>query len=306
MKLAFSTCWNSRRHKNGSEMISEIINLGFRHIELSHGLRVSHLDGILAARKTEDFEISSVHNFLPMPVEIMTDAPDCYEFTSHRKQDRERAVRLTRQTIDWAARLGAPFVVVHCGQIRSLRLTQPLRTLIMSNQLLTAAYGKKKLAAVRAREAHAQTYISRALECLADVVDYAGTKGVKIGIENRDYYEAIPSEREIPGFLRQLDSAHVGYWHDFGHAHVKEHLGLLDHKQWLARSGHLVIGAHLHDVKWPARDHCLPFSGDIPYKNLLSFLPSNCPVVLELSPKILKEDIQSMHEQWKKTFPQCV
>lgn len=305
MKLAFSTCWNSRRHKNGEQMIEEILSLGFTAIELSHGIRAPLLDGILEARDKHDFEISSLHNFLPMPVEIMADAPDCYEFTSHRRQDRDRAMRLTRQTIDWAARLGVPFVVVHCGQIRSLKLTKPLLAMVQDNQALTPTYAAKKLTAVQAREAISATYTARALECMVEVVDYAGTKGVKIGVENRDYYEAVPSERELLDFLRQLDSAHVGYWHDFGHAHVKQHLGFLDHAQWLERAGHLAIGCHLHDVKWPCRDHCVPFSGEIDYKALLHFLPKNCLLVWELSPKNSAEEIRTMLAKWKETFPEC-
>lgn len=63
-------------------MIEEILGLGFDTIEISHGIRSSQLEGILAAREKYQFSISSVHNFLPMPVEVQTDSPDCYEFTS--------------------------------------------------------------------------------------------------------------------------------------------------------------------------------------------------------------------------------
>jgi hypothetical protein len=36
--IAFSTCCNSHRHKNGYDMLEEIAGLGFEWAELSHGI----------------------------------------------------------------------------------------------------------------------------------------------------------------------------------------------------------------------------------------------------------------------------
>ena len=132
MKLALSTCWNSWKHKDGRTIVEEILSLGFDSLEISHGIRASQLEGILIARERHKFTISSVHNFLPMPVEVQSDSPDCYEFTSPKAKERDRAMKLTLATIDWAAKLGAPFVVVHTGRIRSLDLTDPLRKMVES------------------------------------------------------------------------------------------------------------------------------------------------------------------------------
>ncbi len=282
-------------------MIEEILDLGFREIELSHGIKSPLLEGVLEAREHHKFTVSSVHNFLPMPVEILADAPDCYEFSSHRASDRARAVRLSRQTIDWAARLEAPFVVVHCGRI-PLRLTEPLRDMVEGGGIFSKEYVRKKLRAVELRERAAEGYTQRVLECLVEIADYAGTKGVKIGIENREHYEAIPTERELISFLRRLDSGHAGYWHDFGHAQIKQHLGLLDHAQWLTTAAPHLLGCHLHDVRWPFRDHSPPFSGEIDYKKLTALLPDSCRMVLELSPRTDRAEIPVAVEKWNALF----
>ena len=71
----------------------------------------------------------------------------------------------------------------------------------------------------------------------SEIVDYASKKGVRIGVENREHYEAVPSEREFEDFLRVLDSPSVGYWHDFGHAQIKQNMALLDHADWLDHIG---------------------------------------------------------------------
>jgi sugar phosphate isomerase/epimerase len=281
-------------------MIEEILGLGFQKIELSHGMPATLLEGVLEAQKKHRFQISSVHNFLPSPVEVRADNPDCYEFTSHRPADRDRAVRLTRTTIDWAARLKSPFVVVHCGRIRSLNLTVGLRKLVEEGKSPGREYSAAKLAAVRQRDQVAEGYIQRVLECLTEIVDYAGSKGVRIGIENREHYEAVPTERELGAFLRRLDSANVGYWHDFGHAQIKHNLGLLDHRQWLKAAGPLALGCHVHDVRWPFRDHCAPFGGEVDFPSLLPLFPKSCAMVFELSPRNSAEEVRMAADLWLK------
>ena len=119
--LAFSTCWNSQKHTDGYAMVEEIISLGFTTIEISHGLKVSLLPGIIKAFEENLISICGVHNFCPSPVEVMMDAPDCYEFTSHREHERKRAIDLTTRTIETAARFNANYVVLHLGSV-------PMRT----------------------------------------------------------------------------------------------------------------------------------------------------------------------------------
>ena len=302
MTPALSTCWNARRHKSGLDMVEEILSLGFPRIELSHGMPATVFEGVLEARKKHRFSISSVHNFLPSPVEVLADNPDCYEFTSHRPADRERALRLTRRTIDWAEKLSAPFVVVHCGRIRSLDVTANLRGMVEDGQYLSHAYVGRKLEAVQKRERIGEIYVQRVLECLTDAVDYAGAKGIQIGIENREHYEAVPTERELVTFLRRLDSAHAGYWHDFGHAQIKHNLGLIDHRQWLETAAPLALGCHVHDVKWPFRDHCAPFTGEIDFENLLPLFPKSTVMVFELSPRTPVEEVRTALQRWTSTF----
>ena len=41
-------------------------------------------------------------------------------------RERERAIKQTFQTIDFAERLGAPFVVLHCGEVPMNPITDEL------------------------------------------------------------------------------------------------------------------------------------------------------------------------------------
>ena len=300
--LSFSTSWNAERGKSGQEIVQEILDLGFDAIELGHGLNAPVVYEMLELRKKIPFVVSSLHNFCPLPPEVLVDQPDCYEFTSPRPGDRERAVRLTLQTIDMAERFEAPFVVVHTGRIRTLKLTSRLRGLVEEGKFLSKEFARTKLEAVKSRESTGGAYARRALECLVEILAYASKKGIRIGIENREHYEAVPSEREFEDFLQLLNEPNAGYWHDFGHAQIKQNLALLDHADWLDRMGPRALGCHVHDVKWPFEDHCAPFTGEINYEKLIPKLPKDCLFVFELRPRILREQIVAAADRWKKLF----
>ena len=90
-------------------MLHEIkTELGFDLIELGHGIRVSLMPGIQKVFDAGEVRFSSLHNFCPLPVEVMMASPDCYQFSAVSSAERERAVKQTLQTIDFAARLNAP------------------------------------------------------------------------------------------------------------------------------------------------------------------------------------------------------
>jgi hypothetical protein len=81
--IAFSTCWNSGRHTAGDVMLHEIKDeLGFDLIELGHGIRMSLMPGIQKMSDAGQIRFSSLHNFCPLPVEVMVASPDCYKFSA--------------------------------------------------------------------------------------------------------------------------------------------------------------------------------------------------------------------------------
>src|SRR5438874_11512842 len=134
--IAFSTSWNSSRHTTGDEMLREIQALGFDLIELGHGIRISLMPGIQKMFDAGEVRFSSLHNFCPLPVEVITASPDCYQLSSPDPRERARAIKQTLQTIDFAERLNAPFVVLHCGSVRMNAITDQLIVLAKNGQLL--------------------------------------------------------------------------------------------------------------------------------------------------------------------------
>src|SRR6266404_3126662 len=114
---SFSTCWNSHRHTDGRTMLREIRDLGFEYAELSHGIRISLMPGILEAVDAGEIRISSLHNFCPLPMGVNCAAPNLYQFSAERARERELAQRYTEKTFEFAGRVKAPVVVLHSGSI---------------------------------------------------------------------------------------------------------------------------------------------------------------------------------------------
>ena len=300
--ISFSTCWNSGRHTDGGDMLREIKDLGFDLIELGHGIRISLMPGIQKMFDAGEVQFSSLHNFCPLPVEVMHASPDCYQFSAAHPQERERAIKQTFQTIDFAARLGAPFVVLHCGEIPMNPITDELIALAKNGEMLSRKYVAMKLKAVQTREASAPPFLERVKDSLKRIADYAAQKNVRLGVEGRRGYEEIPSEREFPSLLDELNSPQLGYWHDMGHIQIKENLGFLNHEEWLRVIGSRAFGCHMQDCIWPAQDHQLPFTGGVDLEKLVPLLPPNCLFVWELSPRKTPEEIRRSVAVWKERF----
>jgi sugar phosphate isomerase/epimerase len=260
------------------------------------------MPGIQKMFESGKVKFSSLHNFCPLPVEVMSASPDCYQFSAGRGTERERAVKQTFQTIDFADRLGAPFVVMHLGEVPMRPVTDDLIKLVRKGKQFSREYVREKIAAVEKREATAPPYLAQVKECLKRVVEYAAGKKVKLGIEGRRGYEEIPSERELPALLDELNSPQVGYWHDFGHIQIKENLSFLDHEEWLRQIGPRALGCHVQDCVWPAQDHQPPFAGDVDLPRLVPLLPKDCAWVWEMSPRKTAEEIQKSIAAWEKHF----
>ena len=283
-------------------MLREIKDLGFDRVELGHGVRISLMPGIQKMFEAGEVQFTSLHNFCPLPVEITKASPDCYKFSAAYSKERERAIKQTFQTIDFAERLGAPFVVLHCGEIQMNPITDELIALAQRGEILSREYVRKKLKAVQTREAAAPPYLELVKDSLRRVADYAAKKNIRLGVEGRRGYEEIPSERELPALLDELNSPQLGYWHDMGHIQIKENLGFLNHEEWLRQIGPRALGCHLQDCIWPARDHQPPFAGMVDLEKLVPLLPPNCLFVWEMSPRKTPEEIQKSVVTWKNLF----
>jgi sugar phosphate isomerase/epimerase len=302
--LSLSTCWNSHRHEEGMQIAMEARMLGFDHIEVSHGLKVSHLPGLLQAVAEKVIQVSSVHNFCPPPVEVMMDAPDAFEFTSNRESERCRAMNLTEATLEMTARLGARRVVMHLGSVPMKPYTTRLEALTHQGKIYSREYNKLKLEFVEQRLKHSQRYLDMARSALDELLPKCEQYQIVLGVETRSHFEQVPNEPEMMQLLNHYgECPWIGFWHDFGHVQRKANLGLLNHAELLGNIAPRLLGCHVHDVEWPARDHRIPFTGGgVNFDQLLPLVPQGTPLVWELSPGQRRAHVQERLVEWRTRY----
>jgi sugar phosphate isomerase/epimerase len=267
--------------------------LGFGYAELSHGIRISLLPGILQAVDAGEIKISSIHNFCPLPMGVDRAAPNVFKFTSDNPRERENAFRHTVRSIETAERVHAPLVVLHMGAIDMREYTDKLIDLVQAGKKDTPKYRKLCEEANLKREEKKDKSLRHAYDVLSRLVQEAESRGVRLGIENREALEEIPLEDDFPFFFLEFSSPAVVYWHDTGHAQIKENLGFIDHLMHLESYAADLAGFHVHDVEFPGRDHRPPGQGMIAFEALKPFVKPEHIKVFELSPSVPVDDLQA-------------
>jgi sugar phosphate isomerase/epimerase len=270
-------------------MLREIRALGFEYAELSHGIRISLLPGIIEAVEAGDIKISSLHNFCPLPMGVNHAAPNLFLFSSTDARERENAWRHTVKTIETAARLKAPAVVLHMGSIEMKDYTDRMLEMLEKGLKESPKYQALCEEVMEKREKKKEKNVEHSAQMLQRIATLAEQHGIRLGIENRQALEEIPLDSDFELFLRDFNRPSVGYWHDCGHAQIKENLGFIDHRLHLQSLAPRLLGFHIHDVDYPGRDHQAPGTGTIDFPALKPWVTPEHIKVFEFSPGLSEQ-----------------
>jgi sugar phosphate isomerase/epimerase len=277
-------------------MLEEMARYGFDRVELSHGIRITLVPGILKAVEEGIVKVGSTHNFCPLPMGVLQAAPNFFQPSAADARDLDQWLRQTKRSIDFAAQVGASVLVCHLGSVRYLWL-QPDRHMeayrethpdaAKTGDKAYRSLVEKALLKLRKRMV---PYWQRTQDSVRSVLDYASSKNIRLGLENREAFTELPVDADFPGLFASLPPpAPVGYWHDTGHANLKEGMGLIDHRGQLEANASRQIGFHLHDVDAEGRDHQAIGSGSVDFDMVSRFWRPEHLFVIELSPRVTVE-----------------
>jgi sugar phosphate isomerase/epimerase len=283
-------------------MLREIRELGFEYAELSHGTRISLLPGILEAVDAGEMKISSLHNFCPLPMGVNNSAPNLYQFSAERPRERELAERYTMKTLELAGRVKAPLVVLHLGSVDMKNYTDKLLELVARGEKGTSKYERLCAELDEKRESKKGPFLERMKELLKKLLAEAESRGVVLGAENRQAVEELPFESDFQFLFRELASPNLAYWHDTGHAQIKENLGFIFHQMHVESLRDRLYGFHIHDVQFPGRDHCARGSGTIDFAALKAWVKPQHIKVFEFGPSLTPEEVRSGVEHVKRIW----
>ena len=102
----------------------------------------------------------------------------------------------------------------------------------------------------------------------------------------------MPLDDDFGALLAGLASPHsAGYWHDTGHADIKQSMGMLEQRAHLEKNAAQLLGFHLHDVTADGKDHQPIGSGRIDFNMISGFWRPEHLLTLELSPRVQTADV---------------
>ncbi len=286
-------------------MLREVAAMGFQWVELGHGTTVSLVPGILDAVEAGVVKVSSLHNFCPLPPGVSGAAPNLYQPSSPNASELDAWVRQTAETISFAKRLDVPVVVVHVGQLFRF-LMDPLRPLRRYAKGRTYAelgqdkgWQRLRDRFLKRMEPIKEKHYQRIRDCLLRVSGLAAEAGVTLGVENREGFSELPFDRDFGALLEPLrDVTAIGFWHDTGHAALKELTGFIEHRQLLDSTSDRIVGFHLHQVSAAGRDHCslVQPDGVVDFDMVSRHFRPQTPLVLEFSPRVPMEEVVASRE----------
>jgi len=296
--VALSSCWCSPRHTDGYAMMQEMAGLGFEWVELSHGIRITLVPGILKAVEEGVIKVASVHNFCPLPPGIGHAAPNLYLPSSRDARERDQWLRQSKRTVDFAAQVQARKIVLHLGSVSffwfnpAKKLDAWIEAHAGAEVAGDPAYQKLLAQCIAKLKKQMPPYWENTKTGLAQLLTYAAEKGVLLGFENREAFDELPLDADHPALITALAKPGTcGYWHDAGHAQIKQGMGLLDHRAHLEANAAHTIGFHLHDVSAEGRDHQPIGTGKIDFEMVSSFWKPEHTLVLEFSPRLTTEEV---------------
>lgn len=281
-------------------MLQEIAGLGFEWVELSHGIRITLVPGVLKAVEEGVIKVASCHNFCPLPPGVSHAAPNLYLPSATDARERDQWLRQSKRTLDFAAQVKARKVVMHLGAVaffwfNPARKLDAYREAHPGTDLTKDATYQKLLAKSLAKiKGRMPPYWENTKAGLAQLLPYAEEKGVLLGFENREAFDELPLDADHPELIAALAKPNAcGYWHDAGHAQIKQDMGLLSHREHLEKNSPHTIGFHLHDVSTEGRDHQPIGTGRIDFEMVSSFWRPEHTLVLEFSPRLTTEQVLS-------------
>ncbi|MBI3877347.1 MAG: sugar phosphate isomerase/epimerase, partial [Verrucomicrobia bacterium] len=156
----------------------------------------------------------------------------------------------------------------------------------------SARYEKLCAEALAKRERRKGPHVALVKEMLQRLVELAAASGLQLGIENREGLDELPFEPDFTLLLRDFPKETVFYWHDTGHAQIKENLGFIRHAMHLESLAGRLRGFHLHDVRFPGMDHMPPGAGMVDFAALKPFARPEHIKVFELHPVVPVEELK--------------
>ena len=290
--IALSTSWKSKACRDGDKLVRAIVDAGFDGIELEYRIDASMFQQMVPALKRSGLRVVSVHNYFPIPSMLTRSkgGGDLFLLSHPDKEERLEAIKWTTRTIQHAGDLGALAVVLHCGRVEMAHEMEMLREYFNTGRVASEEARNFIDRKLQERDRIKPKHMDSLRFSLQRIIPIAEQQNIILGLENRYHYHELPGPDDFEILFLEFSGAPLGYWHDTGHAHANEKLGIMAGGEMLKRYADYLVGIHLHDAIG-LDDHIEPGKGEIDFEAVRPLLTDDMPVVLELKPGTRDTDV---------------
>lgn len=276
--------WNTLKQPDGAALFDELKALGFENIALSRHLTLEQIEQLKPMfQEIGQMPPCVIQNFCPiLPGTLQSEAEnDIILLSSLDNDERKEAIRRTTQTMELAAKMEVPTVMLRLGEVDTYDRSYLMRDLYASGEKEFEAFSEKVTEATEWRKRKETKHRDAVLRSLDELNEHALRMELCIAIENRPNYYQIPNFDEVGLFFEEFYGSPMRYWHNVGHAALQEKLGLCQAQEWLKAYNEHLIGVTLHDLQELEAYHP-PGSGDLAWDELFAQLPSDIVKIIEI------------------------
>jgi len=315
MRFSLSTNWNAARHSDGEKMVEEILSLGFDALELGYNTTEEHVKGLQKCIASGVVTVDSVHSYCPVPISAPHGYPELYLLASLDNDERTMAIILLGRTLDFAEKMGARAIVLHAGRVfLDSWLLGSLGTGTLHNALedadgnpMSAYYQKILSKSLCRRKRRARKHFDGFCRSLEKLFPRFEKAGVTLCLENLPSIEAFPDMHEMQLLKQRFGSAPLAYWHDMGHAQVREFLGWEKHLDVARMLLPMTCGIHIHDAMPLTNDHLPPGNGFVDFSAFAFYGAADVIRVFEpdpsVKPTVLRNSLEMLRLAWTDEAP---
>lgn len=286
-KICISTAYSVNRLKNCKKVFDEIKSLGFSFVELNVDIPEDWMPRIKQIKNDYNIEAAGLHNFCPRIKDIPNGRHYLkpYLLTSDDEEERGMAVKYTKKTIDYAAELGAVYVVLHLGEVHTEASGAGIYEFALENGIGNSAFERIKSECLQERKNKYSKYLDMGYRSLEELLKHAEKSNIKLGLENRMYLNEIPDYEEAGIIIDKFKSEYLGFWYDTGHAEIIYRMGAVASPvDYLKSYSGSLLGMHLHDVVGIV-DHYAVGAGEIDFSRIKAFVGDNTVLTMEVHRK---------------------
>jgi sugar phosphate isomerase/epimerase len=284
-----TTCFGARL-SSIQDQIFAAVGMGFRRIELGLSEAPPTMDGLEDSRRETGMSIGSLVagcrdavNGTPLPAT---------QLASLDPDERERGLNSVRRHVRLAQSWGCGTVVIRGSSVADAKMRDLSRAFDrkIDEEGMSPELREELLAFARKVQRVGQKQIEHLCRSLFTLrQEYPEMRfAVEPGAELHD----LLGFDAMGWVLEDLEGRGIAYWHDVGHIHLREKLGLPGQGAWLDAFGSRMAGVHLQDA---ADDQAeMPIGlGEVDFQLLREYVPADAERVLEISPRHGRAEILS-------------